>query len=181
MKLEEVKKIFEEKAIAGFRILLFGLGKSRNNKDIFPAEINSNLQDAFLSLLEHPAPKEELEAEGFLWPDEILGRNDSKNEDEMSECEFAENHFDMLVHADTHYQTPRRVVQHIKNCPKCKKRLEQYHDIILEPNKLDEKQAYRINETTARLVQHFSFVDEKVDCQAAKRFLPQLADTELPT
>ena len=71
MKLEEVKKIFEEKAIAGFRILLFGLGKLCNNKDLFPVEINSNLQNAFLSLLEHPAPKEELEAEGFLWPYEI--------------------------------------------------------------------------------------------------------------
>lgn len=180
MKLEEVKKIFEEKAIAGFRILLFGLGKSRNNKDLFPVEVNCDLQNAFLSLLEHPAPKEELQPDGFLWSDEILGGKENKDEDEMSECEFAENHFDMLVHADTHYQTPRRAVRHIKNCPKCKKRLEQYHDIILEPNKLDEKQAYRINETTTRLVQHFSFVDKKVDCQTARRFLPQLADSELP-
>ena len=180
MKLEEVKQIFEQKAIAGFRILLFGLGKSRDNGDLFPVEINSNLQNAFLSLLEHPAPKEELQPEGFLWPDEILGRNDSKDENGMSECEFAEKHFDMLVHADRHYQTPRRVVRHIKNCPKCKKRLEQYHDIVLEPNKLDERQAFRINETTARLVQHFSFLDKKVDCQTTRRFLPQLADTELP-
>ena len=127
-----------------FRILLFGLGKSRNNGDIFPVEINSDLQNAFLSLLEHPAPKEELEAESFLWPDEILGKNENKEGDEMSECEFAENHFDMLIRAETHYQTPRRAVRHIKNCPKCKKRLEQYHDIVLEPNKLDEKRAIRI-------------------------------------
>ena len=180
MKLEEVKKIFEEKAIAGFRILLFGLGKSRNNGDLFPVEINSDLQNAFLRLLEHPAPAEELQLEGFLWPDEILGKNEHKAEDEMSECEFAESHFYTLLNADTHYQTPCRAVQHIKNCSKCKKRLDQYHDILLEPNNLDERQACRINETTARLVQHFSFLDTKVDCQTARRFLPQLADTELP-
>ncbi len=180
MKLEEVKQIFEGKAIAGFRILLFDLGKSCDNGDIFPVEINSDLQNAFLRLLEHPAPAEELQPKGFLWPDEILGKNENKDEDEMSECEFAESHFYTLLNVDTHYQTPRRAVRHIKNCPKCKKRLEQYHDILLEPNKLDERQAFRIRETTARLVQYFSFLDKKVDCQTARRFLPQLADTELP-
>ena len=180
MKLEEVKKIFEQKAIAGFRMLLFGLGKSCDNGDLFPVEINSDLQNAFLRLLEHPAPKEELQSEGFLWSDEILGRNESKTEDEMSECEFAESHFYTLLNADTHYQTPRRAVQHIKNCSKCKKRLDQYHDILLEPDNLDEKQAFRIEETIARLVQHFSFLDKKVDCQTTRRFLPQLADAELP-
>ena len=180
MKLEEVRQIFEAKAIAGFRILLFDLGRSCNNGDIFPVEINSDLQNAFLRLLEHPAPAEELHPQGFLWPDEILGKNESKEEDEMSECEFAESQFYTLLNVDTHYQTPRRAVRHIKNCPKCKKRFEQYHDILLEPNKLDERQAYRIREITARLVQHFSFLDKKVDCQTTRRFLPQLADTELP-
>lgn len=176
MKLEEVKRIFEEKAIGGFRLLLFGLGKSHDNADIFPVEVNSDLQNAFLFLLEHPAPKEQLQDGGFLWLDKTL----DKEGDEMPECEFAENHFHMLLNADTHYQTPRRAVQHIKNCPKCRKRLEQYHDILLEPNNLDERQAFRIRETINRLVQHFSFVGKKVDCKTARKFLPQLADNELP-
>ena len=170
MKLEEVKQLYEKKGIFFFKMVQFHLGKLHNDEDIFPTESNHIFQSHFLYLLEQPIPVEEVDRPGYLWPIEI------PSESKDPECQFAEDHFLMLVSAETHHQTPRRATRHIKNCPDCKKRFNQYHDIVLEPNKLNEEQTHCVKQVITRLVQHFSFLDRKVDCQTTKQYRSKSID-----
>jgi hypothetical protein len=93
-------------------------------------------------------------------------------------CKEAEFYYYDFLSDQSHKLIPKDIIQHINQCPCCREKINQLNIGLSSYSSKQSQKSLDISIITDLLTLHLAYIDNKVDCQTVKPFLPVFLDPD---